>query len=303
MKSQRKGVIIIDKPAGLSSARVVATVKRIFQVAKAGHTGTLDPFATGVMVCPVNSATRLARFLLHGSKTYTGVLKLGMETDTQDSTGIVTARNVVPQLDRNELDAVFGQFRGAIEQAPPAYSALKHQGVPLYKLARQGRPVQKPPRAVSVFALSIQAVALPRVHFEVTCSGGTYVRTLCADIGAAIGCGGHLESLRRTRCGPFSLAQAVTLDQLAGHDRAGTLDRLIIAMADVLPDLPVLRADASLARKIAVGGALDELDAGDGWPSVTPGGHIKVVGPGDELLAVLEAQPGGRYRYCCVLNG
>ena len=303
MKSQPNGVIIIDKPAGLSSARVVATVKRVLQVAKAGHTGTLDPFATGVMVCPVNRATRLARFMLHGNKTYTGVLKLGTETDTQDSTGAVTARNRVPPLDRKQLDAIFETFTGTMEQVPPAYSALKHHGVPLYRLARQGRPVSKPARAVVIFSLTIQTVALPRVSFEVACSGGTYIRTLCADIGTAIGCGGHLESLRRTRSGPFSLEQAVSLEKLADHHRTGTLDRLIVPMAQALPDLPELRAGTSLAQKIAVGGAIGGHDLAGDRPSIPAGGHLKVVGPSNELLAVLEAQPDGRYRYCCVLSG
>lgn len=303
MEKRCSGVVVVDKPKDSSSARVVADVKRIFGAKKAGHTGTLDPFATGVLVCTLNRATRLSRFLLHGEKTYQGVLRLGVETDTQDVTGTVTARHSVPPLDRGRIDAVFERFVGVIEQAPPVYSALKHQGVPLYKLARQGRPVRKPPRPVTIYALTIQEVALPRIRFEASCSGGTYIRTLCADIGTALGCGGHLESLRRTRLGPFSLDRAVTLEAMADQNRAGTLDRLVLPMAEALPEMATLRADAALARRIAVGGAIGPETAGDRWPETAPEGYVKVVGPAGELLAVMEAAPGGEYRYCCVFNG
>ncbi len=199
------GIFVIDKPENISSAAVVARLKKILGVRKAGHAGTLDPFATGVLVCCVNQATKLARFFLHSNKKYTAVLKLGVETDTQDLTGTVISRCEDINFDEKKIKSVFEKFKGAIEQVPPVYSALKHEGVPLYKLARQGKPVQKPPRPVFISCLNIIEINLPEISFEVSCSGGTYIRTLCADIGAELGCGGHLKELRRTESSGFPL--------------------------------------------------------------------------------------------------
>ena len=187
MRDAIDGILVVDKPAGISSAGVVARIKSVLKVRKAGHAGTLDPFATGVMICCINRATKLSRFFLHSRKRYEALLRLGRETDTQDSTGTVTAEADPGGIEVTELHAVFDRFKGRQKQSPPAYSALKHKGVPLYKLARRGAAVQKPPREIMVSELSIQETALPNVRFTVTCSAGTYVRTLAADIGRALG--------------------------------------------------------------------------------------------------------------------
>ena len=169
-RKELNGVIVIDKPPGITSANVVARVKKLLKAKKAGHTGTLDPFATGVLVCCINRATKLSRFFLHGKKRYEAILQLGVETDTQDLTGNVI--NVCHNLEFSEkaIQSAFKRFEGKIEQLPPVYSALKHKGVPLYKLARSKKPVQKPARQVSIITLKILKIKLPFIRFEVLCS-------------------------------------------------------------------------------------------------------------------------------------
>lgn len=306
MQNQLNGVIVIDKPAGISSAKVVAEVKRSMGAAKVGHTGTLDPFATGVLVCCLGQATRLARFFLHGSKRYEAVLRLGIATDTLDGTGQVVARHAVPDIHQDRLMEVFNRFKGPQMQQPPVYAALKHNGTPLYKLARQGKPVQKAPRAITISVLRILDIALPDVRFEVHCSAGTYVRVLCADIGTALGCGGHLSQLRRTiGCG-FAIDEAVDLDALK---QMGEPDRnaRVIPMAEALHGVPLFRASAELVQWLSHGKPLtaDMLpyEEVEGVEAVGPDDLVKVVDGADELRAVLQMAPGGtHYNYCCVFH-
>jgi tRNA pseudouridine55 synthase len=307
MRSQLSGVLTIDKPADQSSAKTVARVKQLLAVAKVGHSGTLDPFATGVLVCCVNQATRLSRFFLRNRKSYTAVLRLGEQTDTQDATGQVVATSSVPQWQTDRIAAVFKQFEGQIMQQPPAYSALKHQGVPLYKLARKGTPIRKPPRPVTISHLRITKVRLPDIAFEVTCSSGTYVRTLCADIGERIGCGGHLLSLRRTASGGFSLTRAVSLKALEALDGAEQRLKLLTPMAEALHGMRQVEADPDLLQRIAHGQPLtavhvpqESMDIGAASAS---GGYVKVVDADKALKAVLQYIPDKRaYDYCCVFH-
>jgi tRNA pseudouridine55 synthase len=301
------GVVIVDKPAGISSARVVGRVKTILQARKVGHAGTLDPFATGVLVCLVNRATRLAQFLLKGDKGYEAELHLGVATDTQDGTGEVIAKRAVPEFTSAHLTQVFSRFVGRIEQVPPIYSALKHEGVALYKLARRGRPVQKPAREVRIAALTIQSIALPLVRFAVTCSGGTYIRTLCADIGQALGCGGHLSQLRRTMSSGFGIEQAVRLEDLAGG-RGGTQETIdLIPPGDALRDMSVLKAPPPLAAKIKAGGPIGLREFTDLPRDATvmnkgeEGIHFKILDTGGNLIAVVAMRPGqDKLVYCAV---
>lgn len=298
--SEPNGVVIIDKAAGLSSAKVVSRVKELLQAKKAGHAGTLDPFATGVLVCCLNRATRLARFLLRGFKKYEAVLHLGMTTDTQDATGKVTSEASYQAVSDQQIRSVFQQFEGAIEQKPPLYSALKHQGVPLYKLARHGNPVQKPARPVFIETLEIQGIALPEISFKVACSAGTYVRTLCADIGERLGCGGHLKRLRRTYSSGFSIDEALTLEMLA--ERADTAGARIIPLGKALRGMPVHIADDTLGHKIHRGVVLNSQDV-DLLQADDSHGRLQVLNPAGKLLAVIEAdRPGNRWKYCCVFN-
>lgn len=296
------GVVIVDKPENMSSAGVVARIKRVLGAKKLGHAGTLDPFATGVLVCCINRATRLARFFLEGYKTYEATLYLGIETDTQDATGAVVSEKRVADIGEERLTEIFGRFRGWIDQVPPAYSALKHQGVPLYRLARQGTPVSKPPRKVHISGLRVLETALPRVRFDVRCSAGTYVRTLCADIGAALGCGGHLKTLKRTCSSGFYLEDALTLpeiERLAGH---GDLLPHVVPMADALGHMQAVVADSGLTAKVAHG---IPLTSGDFVINEIGGRgrYVKIVNRRNDLLAVVQRKKGGPgYDYCCVFQ-
>ena len=296
------GIIIVDKPENMSSARLVAKVKAALGAKKVGHTGTLDPFATGLLVCCINRATRLARFFLEGDKTYEATLHLGIETDTQDATGAVTSENRVADIEEERLVEVFQRFQGWINQVPPAYSALKHKGVPLYKLARKGTPVSKPARKVHISSLRIREIEPPCIGFEVRCSAGTYVRTLSADIGKALGCGGHLKSLKRTRSSGFKLEDALQLpeiEQLAAH---GDLASRMVAMTDALKGMPTRVADDGLTAKVAHGIPLTDRDVNPGKMG-SHDGYIQIVSRQHGLLAVVQQKKGSKkYDYCCVFQ-
>jgi len=291
----------------MSSAQAVSKVKKLLEVKKAGHTGTLDPFATGVLICCVNQATRLARFFLHGDKTYQAVLRLGVETDTQDSTGQVIAQATVPPICLERLEAVFQEFEGLQMQLPPIFAALKHEGTPLYKLARQGKPVQKPARQIMVSSIRVTTVDLPDVVFEVTCSSGTYVRALCTDIGRALGCGGHLKQLRRTASGSLCIEQAVTLDRLREMESRSRLYNVLIPMNMALGHIPTFVAGSDTLERVAQGQHLTTEQIPRALirePAVQSlVDHVKVVDTDMNLKAVLKARADGTaYDYCCVFN-
>ena len=302
------GVLVVDKPAGISSAKAVAIVKRLLKVRKIGHAGALDPLATGILVCCLNRATRLAYFFLKSAKTYKAVLHLGVETDTQDATGEIIAqcRNaIVNEAELSTINAVMKRFEGKIKQMPPVYSALKHKGVPLYKLARRGEPVQKPAREVVMKSIRIDAIDLPYIHFTVSCSAGTYIRTLCADIGAALGYGGHLKELRRVASGGFTIRQAIGIEELeksAGSDKLrSALSARIIPAADALTDMPVWVADTNLAAKIKHGQRIPH--SAFRIPNSKLGTFIKITDTNNNLLAIVEdVKEKQHYRYQGVFN-
>lgn len=291
------GVIVIDKPAGATSARVVATVKRLLKGTKVGHTGTLDPAATGVLVCTMGRATRLARFFLAAPKTYRATCLLGVDTDTQDAEGRVTATRPV-MVNEAQVRTAAARFVGRITQVPPVFSALKHRGVPLYRLAREGQAVTKPPRPVTIYRLAVLAVDLPQVVLEIDCSAGTYVRTLCADLGAALGCGGHLTALRRTACAGFMLDEALPLAELEDLVRQGRIAERVIDMNAALRQMAPVTANPPLARRIADGGRLTAADI----PPPAGEEALKVVDHRQRLLAVITFdRDTQRYDYVCVM--
>jgi tRNA pseudouridine55 synthase len=298
------GILVIDKPADISSARVVTIVKKALNADKVGHAGTLDPFAEGVLICCINQATRLAGFLLHGPKKYVAVLKLGQETDTQDFTGNVVSTAKSVEFSQQTIQAVFESFKGPLEQIPPVYSALKHKGVPLYKLARRGQPVQKPPRQVRIFDICIKDVDLPYVRFEVSCSAGTYIRTLGADIGKQLGCGGHLNALKRIESSGFTLDQAIPLSALEELTGNHLLSQKLISMRDAVPDMAEFWADDHLVEKIRHGQNLlvEDLIGLNGIGRDRQGaGYLKIVDRKEELIAIVEQDTtGDRLKYCCV---
>jgi len=300
------GILVVDKPAGISSAKVVAIVKKALSAKKVGHTGTLDPFATGVLVCCINNATKLAKFFLQGKKKYTALAHLGVETDTQDSTGIIISECNKINFSENLIRSVFKRFEGKIEQLPPVFSALKHKGVPLYKLARKGKPVQKPARSVFISYIDILDISLPFVRFEVLCSSGTYVRTLCSDIGASLGCGGHLKELRRIESSQFSIRDAVTVSELEKLAKCGKLSQRLINMADALKDMNSLIANDDLTQKIFHGSIITQKDVFPDLVKSQSGDQesfFKVLDSNNNLLSVLNYdQEKNRFKYCCVFH-
>ena len=233
------GIVIVDKEPGFTSHDVVAKMRGIFGQRKIGHTGTLDPEATGVLPVCLGSATKVCDMLADRDKEYVAELLLGVETDTQDLTGKVAAQRKVEVSERQVRD-VCGSFVGAYEQVPPMYSALKVNGKKLCDLARQGKEVERKARTVTVCQLEILSCELPVVRMRVACSKGTYIRTLCADIGAALGCGGAMKSLRRTRAGGFSLAEALPLSRIQEKKDSGGLLELVRPVDSVFADCPVL---------------------------------------------------------------
>jgi tRNA pseudouridine55 synthase len=238
--------------------------------------------------------------LLKGEKKYEGVLELGTETDTQDPTGTVIAKSGCGNYSEEEIRAAFKRFEGTIEQEPPIYSALKHEGVPLYKLARKGKPVRKPARKITISQLEILDIGLPEISFWAECSAGTYIRTLASDIGRTLGCGGYLKKLKRTESSGFSIREALTLDSLEKLAASGRIAEKVIPMADALRDIPGRVADGMLQKKIVYGQPLDEKDI----KPVQTGhdeGFVKIVDRMKNLLAVVKFEKERRmYDYCCV---
>lgn len=302
MQSELNGIIVLDKPANITSARAVAIVKKLLGVRKAGHTGTLDPFATGILICCINNATKLARFFLHDNKKYDAVLCLGIATDTQDFTGTTISTCNEIEFSEKIIRSVFKQFEGTIEQFPPIYSALKHKGVPLYKLARSGKPVQKPGRRIHISYNKIVEINLPLIRFEVSCSSGTYIRTLCADIGKTLGCGGHLKELRRIESSGFTLKKAVTLSELKELALSKNLSKCMISMTNALSGMPEYIINKALTKKIKHGIMMTKHDI---MPEQAESmeGFIKIVDINNNLLAILNTKKeSNKCDYCCVFN-
>ena len=220
------GILLVDKPAGWTSFDVVNFVRKRFLLDKTGHCGTLDPFATGLLVILLGKATRLQDSLMAQSKIYTGTIRLGAETDTGDLTGTLTASHEVPAYSLDELQKAADSFLGDILQVPPMHSAIKINGQPLYKLARKGKEVERPARPVRIERFALSNLCLPEVDFEVHCSKGTYIRTLGVDFGTRLGCGAHLTALRRVASGNHSVANAATMEQLKTWELAELAARL-----------------------------------------------------------------------------
>jgi tRNA pseudouridine55 synthase len=256
------GVIVIDKPAGPTSAEIVRRLKaRLPNRTRVGHLGTLDPFATGVLPILIGQATRLALFLQEGTREYEGLILLGSETDTLDATGEVSRIAPVPSLDTSKLAALTKRFTGTIEQQPPIFSAIKRAGVPLYKLARRGVQVEPPgPRRVEIQRLELTRTGEDAIRFTVLCSSGMYVRSMARDIGIALGTAAHVSELRRVRSGPFSIADARSLDEVIIALEQGA-DPGSISMRAALPNLPEAVIEPSLERRLRHGDsrALDHL--------------------------------------------
>ena len=239
------GILVIDKPRGLTSHDVVMVVKKRLGAKKAGHIGTLDPIATGILPVCINGATRLARFLEGGRKEYVASIKLGEETDTYDAEGNVVLKKDITSVRKEDIIAVVHSFRGRIRQTPPMFSAIKVNGVALYRLARQGVKVERAPRDVEIYDIHVEDITFPFTTVGVTCSKGTYVRSLAFDIGRKLGCGAHLVGLRRTSNGIFSVNDSVSMDNACEKD--------IIPVERLFADLPGISVDEVSALRIRNG--------------------------------------------------
>lgn len=247
------GVLAVNKEAGWTSHDVVAKLRHLLGQTKVGHAGTLDPAATGVLPVLIGKGTRIAEYLVEWDKEYRAVLRLGETTDTQDATGTVLVRESTERVTADAIRETAGRFRGAVSQVPPMYSAVKVAGVPLYKAARAGRTVAREPRTVYIQALDVLAIDGRDVMLSIVCSKGTYIRTLCADIGAALGVGGHMLSLERRRVGPLTIERALTVDETVARHAIGRLGDSLMSLDQALDGLPALVVNRQTAERVRHG--------------------------------------------------
>lgn len=283
------GILLLDKPAGLSSNAALQRIRRLYRARKAGHTGSLDPLATGILPVCFGQATKISGLLLDADKGYVATLALGSATSTGDAEGEIVERAAVPLLDAARVGAVLAGFTGMLAQRPPMYSALKHHGERLYVLARRGVEVERPARPVMIHELRLLALGGHQIEFEVYCGKGTYVRTLGEDLARALGTVGHLAGLRRTRFGPFDGQPLVTL---------ATLESRAVQEGEPGLDALLLPCDAALGGYPAVTLAVDvalRFRHGQGIPAVAPpGARVRIYGPDGLLLGLGQASADGR---------
>ncbi len=285
------GLLIVDKPEGMTSLDVVRGIKRRFGVKKAGHIGTLDPFATGVLPIVINEGTKLVPFLEEGPKEYEAVLKLGEETTTDDWTGKIITKKPWEGVQPENIQALIHTFLGKIDQIPPMFSAVKIQGKPLYRLARKGLEIKRKGREVEIYNIRTKEIHLPLVYFQVSCSKGTYIRSLGRDIGREIGCGAHLRLLRRIRSGPFTIKQTISWERLKDLSQPDHLYPWLISLEEALPGFPELIGDEQLIRKVRCG---KEMMVRDLSPQTLPGFEkgewLKMSSPEEGLVAILKSE-------------
>jgi len=283
------GFLIVDKPAGMTSHDVVDRARRWLGTRRVGHLGTLDPQATGVLPLAVRAATKLIPFVTDTDKGYLGTVALGVETDTLDTEGTVVRRHEGTFPDRAAVEHALEGFRGKIEQIPPMFSAVKKGGVPLHKLARQGEQVEREPKSVRIDRLDLLRMEGRELDIRVDCSAGTYVRTIAADLGTALGCGAHLKSLRRVRSGPFTSPDAANIDQLDQDAEAGKIDERLVPAQDAL-GLATLQVSEEGERRIRNG-----ADIAPGTVlRVAVGDRVVVLDTQGRLLAIMELRPDRR---------
>ena len=264
------GILLLDKPPGITSNAALQTVKRLFNACKAGHTGSLDPLATGVLPLCLGEATKFSQFLLDADKRYLARIRLGVTTDSGDADGTVLEEKPVPLFSDEEVESVLGRYRGPISQVPSMYSAIKVDGQPLYKLARQGIEVERKERAVMIHSLELVARDDSELTLDIHCSKGTYVRTLAEDIGRDLGCGAHVIELRRTGAGPYVVENTVTMAQLeAMSGDLAALDALLLPVSTAVGDWPSVELTDVTASYICQGQPVQVSNAPtEGWVSI-----------------------------------
>lgn len=292
------GMVLLDKPAGLSSNQSLQRARRMFDAAKAGHTGNLDPFATGMLPLCFGEATKTAAYMLEAEKVYHASAQLGVSTTTGDIEGETEQQLPVPDMDRHEVEAVLAGFEGEIEQVPPMYSALKHEGRPLYRLAREGKVVERKPRRVKILEIRLTGWSDNRLEFRVRCSKGTYVRTLAEDIARKLGTCAHLVALRRLSVWPFLEEDMVTLPRLEQSAESGRLLHHLLPVDAGLANWPQVTLSAVGTERFRHGRAIDN----DTLPAATSEGRVRVFDPEGALLGLGEITEGGRLEPRRVFN-
>lgn len=288
-RETESGFVVVDKPAGITSHDVVDRVRRLVGARRVGHGGTLDPLATGVLLIAVGKATGLFRFLALEPKVYRAGIRLGVETSTLDADGERVGEEKPVHLTRTDVESALTGFRGTIEQTPPMVSALKVNGVALHRLARRGLNVARSPRRVQIHELSLADFEPPEATLQVTCSAGTYVRALAADIGRRLGCGAHLTALRRTAVGGYTVEAALPLadDRIPPAERRDLMARGWIRMEEALAHLPGVVLSQYAARRLACGMTMDaEREAADALAPIEPGSALRLLNEAEELVAV-----------------
>lgn len=284
------GILLLDKPVGLSSNAALQEVKHLFKAAKAGHTGNLDPLATGLLPLCFGEATKMSAYLLDADKVYIGTCKLGVRTSSADAEGEVIETREVPELSEAQVLEVLQRFTGEIEQIPPMHSALKQNGQPLYKLARQGIEVERKPRQVTIYKLELLEMSGDELKLYVHCSKGTYIRTLVEDIGEVLGCGAHLSQLRRTKVGPFQEEGMITLDELhqqAEAEGVESLDRHLLPLDTALGDYPEIKLTENSLFYIKQGQAVQV-------PQAPTSGWVRLCDSAGEFIGVGAVLDDGR---------
>lgn len=284
VKNVVSGVLVVDKPIGLTSHDVVQIIRRGTGIRRAGHTGTLDPRASGVLVVLIGPAVRLSEYVSASDKRYQATIRLGSSTDTYDAEGTPTSPTVsVENITEEHFNAILQKFVGEIEQVPPPYSAVKVKGRKAYEAARQGEEVDLTPRIIRVYSLEVLEWAPPEVVIDVYCSSGTYVRSLAHDLGKELGCGAHLIGLRRTRSGRFTLRDAVPLRRLQEAFEAGDWYKYLIPAAEALADWPMVELDADQVELVRHGHRIPAAPGSSGW--------ARGVSQQGDLVALLEVDP------------
>ena len=299
---QVNGILVVDKPAGLTSNALLQKVKGIYFAAKAGHTGSLDPLATGVLPLCFGEATKFSQFLLDADKGYLTTVRLGIETETGDADGAVVQQIDSSGVTREQVVDVLAQFRGEIQQVPPMYSALKHKGTPLYKLAREGVEVERESRTVNISELTLLDVRpgeTAELDLRIRCTKGTYVRTLAEDIGRELGCGGHVLSLRRDLAGPFDEQQAISLadlEALRDQKEFAALDALLLPASNAVAHLPTVALQESTAFYLSQGQPVMA-------PALKEQGLVRLCGPDERFIGVGEVQGDGKVAPKRIVSG
>ena len=301
-KKELNGILLVNKPEAYSSNKIVNIVKKSLAAKKAGHTGTLDPFATGLLPVCINKGTKQVRYLIGKNKEYTGTIKLGIKTDTLDKTGKITEEKKIPDLSHEFIIDTCRGFTGEINQIPPSFSALKLNGVPLYKHARQGNFIEKEPRKITIHELEVIDINIPFIDIRVKCSAGTYIRTLASDIAEKLETCGHLHALERTMCGELSLDQGLPLEKITEKNFLDEIDKHLIPMEKIVDFMPEITIEDSIIPDIFNGKKIYIEDIANNM-NIIENIPIRIMSKEKKLISIVRKENGLTFfKYDVVFN-